>query len=102
MRNIPLAAVPNQSLTVTFGENRWSLRIKVANRSMMADVSLNDVPILTGQRIVPGTPIIPYAYLQANGNFLFLIDDEELPDWAAFDSTQSLVYATAEEMANGA
>lgn len=99
MQTIPIEALPNQRLSVTIGANRWTLRIKVAVTSMIADVLLNDQPIILGQRIAAGTPIIPYPYLAIEGNFLLLIDSEELPDWRAFGRTQQLVYVTPEELA---
>lgn len=98
MKNIPLEALPNQSLTVNVDDLRWYLRIKECNGVMACDVSLNDEPLLLGTRICPGTPIIPYEYLQGNGNFLLLVDNEDLADWEKFGVSQSLVYVSPEEI----
>lgn len=92
MEVIALQAIPNQSLTLLLNGNRWALTIKQAESSMLVDVSLNDVPMLQGIRICPGTPIIPYRYLQANGNFMLLVDNEQLPGWRQFGASQILVY----------
>lgn len=100
MRTIPLATVPNQQVSINIGENRWTLRIKEAVSSMVADVSLNDQPILSGMRFCVGTPLIPFRYLAGNGNFLLLVNDEELPDWRKFGTTQSLVFVEASELAD--
>lgn len=99
MRNIPISAVPNQQITLTIGSNRWSIRLKVAVSSMIADILLNDRPIVLGQRIAVGTPIIPYDYLSLDGNFLLLVDGEDLPDWQKFGVSQQLVYVSPEELA---
>lgn len=98
MINIPLSAVPNQQITVNVGDNRWTLRIKEARGSIIADVSLNDSPMLYGQRFAVGTPLIPYRHLQGNGNFLLLVDNEDLPDWQQFGVTQQLVYVAPSEI----
>lgn len=98
MRNIPIEELPNQSLTVTADGKRWSLRIKDCNGSMVCDVSIDDEPVLQAVRICPGTPIIPYEYLQGDGNFLLLVNDEDLPDWRMFGVNQSLVYVSTGEI----
>lgn len=97
MRNIPIDPVPNQELSVNIDGNRWVIRLKVARVSMCADIILNDEPLMLGQRIAVGTPIIPYEYLALQGNFLLLVDDELLPDWRLFGSTQQLVYVAPGE-----
>lgn len=99
MQTIPLAAVPNQQVTVNVGGNRWTLKIKVGNKSLVADVTFNDTPILLGQRLAVGTPLIPYRYMQSNGNFLLIVDGDELPDWQQLGLTQQLLYVTADELA---
>lgn len=98
MRTIPIAAVPNQNLTATIGTNRWTITLKVAVTSMIADILLNDQPIVLGQRIAVGTPIIPYDYLSLDGNFLLLVDGEDLPDWQKFGVSQQLVYVAPDEL----
>lgn len=98
MRNIPIDPVPNQELPVNIDGNRWVIRLKVASVSMCADIILNDEPLVLGQRIAVGTPIIPYRYLALHGDFLLLVDDELLPDWRLFGSTQQLVYVPPGEL----
>ena len=100
MRLIPMEAVPNQELTLNIEGNRWLLRLKVAKSSMIADVYRNDAALLLGQRIAVGTPIIPYQYLQGAGNFILLVDGEELPDWRQFGVTQQLLYVEPGELGN--
>lgn len=98
MRNIPISAVPNQQITLTIGSNRWSIRLKVAVSSMIADILLNDQTVIVGQRIAVGTPIIPYDYLSSDGNFILLVDGNDLPDWQKFGVSQQLVYVTPDEL----
>jgi hypothetical protein len=99
MQIIPLASVPNQSFTVTLDGNRWGFRIKAARDCMCADVSLNEQDVVLGQRIVAGTPVLPYRQLAIFGNFILLTDNDDLPDWEKFSTGQLLVYATPDEIA---
>lgn len=92
MRTIPLSRIPNQEFTVTLLQNRWTLRLCVAGSMMMADVYLNDTPLLLGQRLVAGTPLMPYRHLQGHGNFWILTENDEAPWWERFGAGQSLVF----------
>ncbi|UVE47615.1 hypothetical protein KS461_10110 [Pseudomonas chlororaphis] len=65
---------------------------------MLADIYLNDAPLLMGQRLVAGTPLIPYRFLQGSGNFWFLTENDELPWWERFGVDQLLTYASAGEL----
>ena len=98
METVTLLPVPNQELNVRLDGRRFTLRIKEAAGVMVADVTVDGVTILQAVRIVAGTPLIPYRYLEA-GNLLLLTDGGELPDYRQFNVTQSLVYLTAAEIA---
>lgn len=96
MINIDLIAVPNQSLTFTEGDNFWELRIITLDSMMGADVHLNGTPVVLGQRIVSGAPILPYEYLGEHGNFAILTQDDDLPWWENFTVDQQLVFIEPE------
>lgn len=98
MRIIDIDPIPNQEFSVTVDGNRWDFVIKEAVSSMICDLSLNDEVILSGARIVTGTPIIPYEYLRRQGNFIILTENDELPYWTQFGVNQQLIYASAEEL----
>jgi len=100
MRTIPIQALPNQSLSITVDQQRWTLTIKAAVSTMVVDLALNDVPVLYGLRIMPNQPMIPYRYLSTVGNFMLLTVNDEIPWWENFGIDQQLVYATAEEIAS--
>jgi hypothetical protein len=99
MNQIPLQATANQTLSVQLDGARYSLTFKEAGGVMVADVTRDDVVVLYGARVVSGSPIIPYAYLEA-GNFVLLTEDDDLPYYTEFETTQSLVYVTADELAD--
>ena len=105
MRQIPLQSVPNQSLSFTQDENRWEVTIKQAATSMIADVTINDVRVISGVRIPGDDFILPYTYMGVlQGNLMLTTQQELLPDWELFGQTQQLFYWTPDEMkalANG-
>lgn len=98
MRVVPLSASPNQSFTLTVDTVRWGVRLVDAAGVMVADISRDGVPLLTGTRVLAGETLIPYAYLQS-GNFIMLTDEDALPAWRDFNGSQALVYVSADEMA---
>lgn len=99
MRDIPLDSVPNQSLGVTLDENRWQLEFKEARGVMCVTISLNEVLLLSNQRLVANAPMIPYEYLQGFGGFILLTDNDDIPYWSQFGVNQQLIYASATELA---
>jgi len=92
-----LAQVPNQSLSIQADGNSFDITIRETNGVMSADVSINNVIILSGSRIVAGFPIIPYRYLE-NGNFAITTLNGDLPYYTQFGITQNLIYASASDL----
>jgi hypothetical protein len=111
MLEIPLQAIPNQTLSVQLDNNQYDIKIAAtmsttadngtvaADVLMCVDIVRNNVTIVSGFRAVDGTPIIPYQYLEANsGNFQFLTSEGDYPDYRKFGIDQSLIYASATEL----
>jgi hypothetical protein len=106
MINIPLAQVPNQSLTLNLDGNLYDINIWACDNNgadlstgiMAFDIAINGVAIVTGARALPDYPIIPYAYLE-DGNFIVSTMNGDYPDWNQFGITQSLIYASQAELA---
>ena len=101
MVTIELAAVPNQSLTVTLAGNRYAITLKATGTVMAATIERNGVALVSGQRVVAGEPIIPYRYLAEDGNFIISTEGNALPDWQEFGASQFLFFASAAELAGG-
>ncbi len=95
--NIPLEAIANQELTITLEGARYNLSIKQSILCMEMSIVRDGAVIITGMRLVAGSPVIPYKYLE-RGNFLFLTENDDLPWWEKFGATQSLLYLTIDEM----
>lgn len=96
MRIIPIVALPNQSISVRVDDSRYDIKLKETRGVMMCDITRDDEVLLSGARIVAGTPILLYDYLE-QGNFFIMTDGDELPEWSKFGITQSLIYLTAAE-----
>lgn len=96
---ISIIAKPNQSFSVrTPDDVFWNIRIFEINDCMACDITKDNITILQGQRIVSGTPLIPYAYIEG-GNFVLDTLNDLLPWWDRFGIDQFLYYWTIEELA---
>lgn len=89
---IPLKAIPNQRFSFIQGGDRWVIELKVAIKSMICSLWINDEVVLLGTRVVAGVPIIPHQRLTRYGNFGILTDNDMEPWWEEFESTQQMVY----------
>lgn len=109
MIEIPLQAIPNQTLSVQLDGNQYDIKIAATMSTttdnglladdvlMCVDITRNNVAIVSGFRAVAGFPIIPYQYLEA-GNFAFVTADGDYPDYRKFNVDQSLIYASESEL----
>ena len=97
---VPLASVPSQSASIQLDDIRYSLRFRDLGDMMAVDISINEVVVVTGSRVVAGAGLIPYQYLEEDGgNFIFITQGGDFPFYDKFGVTQALLYVTAEELA---
>ncbi len=95
---IPLASIPNQSLSVRLDMQQYDLRIHDCGNGVMSiDLTINEVVLLTGTRLVGNYPVIVSEYME-NGNFILQTANFEYPDWRRFGVDQFLIYATQAEI----
>lgn len=97
MNTLPLERTPNQRFGIRLDGSRYEIWLKKAVQAMCVTITRDEVTLVSGARCVAGTPLVPYAYL-AEGNFIFLTENDELPDWELFGRTQTLVYVSAAEL----
>ena len=97
-QQIELQATPNQSLSVTLDDARYDLTIKETIGTMSVDIVRDNIPIMTGARLVAGTPFLPYRY-QETGNFIITTEAGEIPYYTRFNVSQFLIYISVEELA---
>lgn len=98
MQQIQIAGEPNQSFSVNLEGIRWDISIKVAKSTMTATVSADGVVLIHSVRLAAYQPIIPYQYLQGDGNFAIITNHDEIPWWEEFGESQFLIYATKQEI----
>jgi hypothetical protein len=96
--SINLAPIPNQSLSVTINQVLYELRFFFVSNVMCCDLAINSVTVLSAMRLVAGSFIIPYNYLQ-NGNFIITTLNGEIPNYSFFGATQFLLFLTNAEVA---
>lgn len=97
MIQVPLQAIPNQSLSIQLDGSNYDIRIESVNDVMAMDIIRDNVAIVTGQRLIAGYPIIPYRYLE-KGNFILETMNDQYPDYTQFGITQSLIFAIQAEL----
>ncbi len=97
MQQIPLTAIPSQSLSFNIGGAYWQISLYPAVTHMCADFSRDGSPLISGVRCFGGIPLLPYEYLYLPnfGNFVFDSD----PDWQNFSGTCNLYYLDIAELA---
>lgn len=99
MFEIALTQEPNQSFSIVLDGSRFDISLRDIGADLMAvTIARDGVTLLDGARLVAGTPLLPYKYLET-GNFIFLTQGDAYPYWTEFGVTQSLLYLTAEEVA---
>lgn len=97
MIQLSLQALPNQSFSVTLDDDFYDITVHQAYDTMCATIVKNNELILSGQRIIPGFPIIPYLY-RSISNFVLTTLNDALPDYSQFNVSQFLVYASSFEV----
>lgn len=105
MINIPLQAIPTQSLSIQLDDNNVDLRLHTCDNTpqtpgtmvVTITININEVEIVSNVRIVASTALINYDYL-ANGNFYLLTENDDYPDYTLFGVSQFLIYASPDEL----
>lgn len=98
MIDVNIQAVPNQSLSILLDGAQYSIAIREANGIMSATVIRDSIVLIDNVRLVSGTPVLPYDYLES-GNFVLTTEAFALPEFSQFGVTQFLLYLTADEVA---
>ena len=101
MQIIPILAIPNQQLSIVLNQVRYDITLKFIDTIMVADIDRDEVRLISGVRCLAQTTLLPYHYLSANGNFIFLSDEDstdDIPDWQRFGVTQQLFYLSPSDI----
>lgn len=99
MQQVPLAVVPNQKFSIRLDNVRYVIQIQKTENVMCATIQRNGITVLSGQRCLPNTALIPYKSVEdEQGNFVFVTQLGALPDYLEFGKTQFLYFATNAEI----
>jgi hypothetical protein len=98
MMQLPIQPLPNQEFQALLDGNSWDFTIRTTNGVASMTLALNGNTVVENARCVAGSLVIPAQYEEA-GNFLFLTANNQLPDYPLFGTTQSLIYASAVDLA---
>lgn len=94
---LELRRIKSQQVSIRLGDRLYDFRVYSVPGGMAFDMIRDEVLMLSGFRIVPGTPLIPYGYLES-GNFMLIVPDTELPDYNQFGLTQNLIFFSDAEL----
>lgn len=91
---------PNQSFTTVVDGFTFDITLQTAFGILFATVDIDGVRVKTSCRCINQQWIVPYpAYLpEGCGNFMFLVNGEQYPNYGDFNSTCVLVYFSADEI----
>lgn len=99
--------IPNQIFSTTINEIDMEISLKTGgdngNQIMYFALATNDEYLCPFVPIFANQGILPYQYMvsELGGNFVFLTDDEEYPNYKNFGTTQKLYFITEDELNNG-
>lgn len=97
LQQIPIQALPNQAFSIPLDGNQWDFTIRTANGTIAVTLVRNGTMIIENMRAVAGMKIIPSIYEEA-GNFSFITQNFQVPDYTQFGTTQQLIYISADEL----
>ena len=95
---VPIASVANQSLSIVLDSNFYDISLQQVAGIVAVTISRNSETLISGQRAVAGSLILPDQYLQ-DGNFFFQTANLDLPNFQQFNITQNLVYLEVADIA---
>lgn len=100
MQVIALQSIPKQSLSIALDGVLYDIDVLSTNGCMSLNITRANVRVVSGQRAVAGQLVLPFKVDEDGaGNFMFLTQDDDLPAYLKFNSTQAFLYATNAELA---
>jgi hypothetical protein len=100
MIEISLQPIPNQAFSIILDDAWFQIRIKtLENGSCVVSIDRDNLPLIGGVRAMPNRALLPYFYLEGGaGNFAFVTDNDEYPNYTKFGTAHRMIYASAEEL----
>lgn len=95
MLQIPLSALPNQSISFNVDGAYWQLHVYQSKFSMCVDITRDGVSVAYGVRCYVGQPLMQYSYMYSPGFGNFVFDSDV--DWENFGVSCNLFYLSNSE-----
>lgn len=98
MKNIPLAAIPQQFFSTVIGGQNCQISIMQRNTGVFFSLSINSIPIASNVICLDRVRLVRGAYLGFIGNLVFLDTQGKTdPAYAGFGTRYVLAYLEAGE-----
>lgn len=99
MIEIPLSDDASQSFSIQINDNLYDIRIKFVLSFMAVSIARNGTQLISNSRAMSGYQLIPYRYLEdGEGNFTFITQNQEYPNFNQFELNQYLIYLNNDEL----
>lgn len=100
MELINIDPIPSQPFTVPLGGNNYDIKLFSIDGHMAYDLSINDVQVIRGFKMVNDIPLLVYPHQEINGNILLSLPANEIPDYKRFGTSQFLYFLDEDETAS--
>jgi hypothetical protein len=97
MQRIPISAIPNQEFSILLDGQLYDISLKFTAGVMAISITRDGTILISGLRAISGYILIPYLYLES-GNFIFITEEGDYPEYSQFGITQFLVFASQLEL----
>lgn len=98
MVEITLQQTPNQSFSFDLDGKTYDVTLRTTE-TIIADISIDNELAISGVRVMPYRPMIPYEYLaKGGGNLFFITENGDALNYELFGVSQYLAYLTQEEV----
>ena len=100
MQQIPLQAVPSQSVRVILDSQNCQLAVYQKTQGLFVDITVDSAPIVSAILARDGVPLACRGYVGIKGNLLFVdTQGADDPDYTGLAGRFALLYLTADEYA---
>lgn len=92
----------NQEFSISFDEieDNIHIQLRTVNNCVFMSVFVNNEQVGVPFICLPNTLIIPFVYMQekVGGNFVFITEDDNYPNYENFGETCNLYFITVDEL----
>ena len=99
MLQIPISAVPSQSLSVQLAGQQCQISVYQKSTGVFMDLSANGVPIVSAMLCLDRVKLVRHPYLEFIGDLAFVdTQGAQDPDYTGFGARYLLIYLEASDL----